>query len=307
MYYFIVNPKARSGAGLTVWGQVRRELLRREIPFKAWKTKYAGHARKIAKELTSCLTSTISLNIIGGDGSINEVLDGIQDFQHVILGYIPTGSGNDFSRSMGIPSDSVAALNCILKGHYSSIDIGYREISGHRRRFGVSCGMGLDASVYHEALSSPAKKILNKFHLGKFTYLAIALKQLILCQPVPMTLHLDGQRSYRFRRAFFAAVMNQPYEGGGFMMTPKATASDHMLDVIVISDLYKLKILVCLPLALFGMHTSIKGVHIFRCKSIDIQCPVPLCVHQDGESGGFASELHAGIEKSSLKVTVPMI
>lgn len=308
MYYFIINPKARSGMGTDIWRQVRRELNQRRIPYKAFLTGYAGHARTIAADLTENLSECISLNVIGGDGTINEVLDGIEDFGKVIFGYIPTGSGNDFCRGMRIPSDPMEALDAILsRSALASIDVGYLEVHGRRHHFAVSCGIGLDAAVCQEVLAAPLKKYLNRLGFGKLIYLFVALKQLFLIRPGTMELRLDGGRTFHFDGAYFAAVMNQKYEGGGFQMCPQASPRDHVLDVIVVEHMSKLKLLFCLPTAFFGKHTIFQGVHIFRCKQAEIVSPVPLCVHKDGESGGIASEISAGIEKNSLKVVISVL
>ena len=84
--------------------------------------------------------------------------------------------------------------------------------------------------------------------------------------------------------------MNQKYEGGGFKFCPHASPSDGYLDVIVVDGLSKPKVLCCLPTAFFGKHTLFRGVHIFRCKKIDIHSDLALPVHKDGESAGILKD-----------------
>ncbi|MDC7286488.1 diacylglycerol kinase family lipid kinase [Blautia schinkii] len=310
MYYFIVNPNSRSGAGRNIWNMLRSELAVRKITYKAYLTEYVGHATKLAHEISTkgTVEEPAYLITVGGDGTIHEVLTGIQDFDSVIFGYIPTGSGNDFCRGMGLLQDPLKALNCVLrKERIQSMDVPYININNRHHRFGISMGIGYDASVCQEVLASPAKKILNRLGLGKLIYLAVALKQLIFVNPTPMTLYLDGGRRRTYKKVYFTAVMNQKYEGGGFMFCPKAKSNDGILDVIVVEGMSKAKVLCCLPTAFFGRHIHFKGVHIMRCKSIEINSAIPLAIHKDGESGGIRSEISVSVEKKALKVIMPVL
>lgn len=310
MYYFIVNPNSRSGKGLEIWKQLRRELVLQKVLYKAYLTEYVGHAVKIAEKLSASGTeeSPAVLIAVGGDGTLQEVLTGIRNLEHVYLGYIPTGSGNDFCRSMHLPQDPHKALKVILKKErVLHMDIPCVTYQNNRCRFGTSTGIGFDAAVCQEVAASPLKKHLNRFGLGKLAYLLIALKQLFFLTPAPVVLELDGKRSVSFRKTYFAAVMNQKYEGGGFQFCPNADPADGFLDVIVIEGLPKLVILFCLPTAFFGKHTVFPGVHTFRGKRIKLHSTVPLAVHKDGESGGIQREISVSLENKALKVILPVI
>lgn len=86
MYIFIVNPHARSGLGHVVWDELESILKKQNIPYKAYFTKYQKHATEIARKATSD-DAPSTLVVLGGDGTINEVVNGIQDYEKVILGY----------------------------------------------------------------------------------------------------------------------------------------------------------------------------------------------------------------------------
>lgn len=101
MYHFIVNPNSRSGLGLSLWAQIEPELQKRKIDYTVFFTQYQKHAWEYTEKLTSDHTYH-TLVVLGGDGTVNEVINGIQDFSKVTLGYIPTGSSNDFARSFKI-------------------------------------------------------------------------------------------------------------------------------------------------------------------------------------------------------------
>lgn len=308
MYYFIVNPNARSGKGKNIWKELRSELALHHVPYKAYITEYVGHAVKLSSKLSLLGTEEEPVNLIavGGDGTLQEVLSGIQNLQNVYFGYIPIGSGNDFCRSMELPQDPIKALQVILKKErILCMDIPRATSGNSDCRFGISAGIGFDAAVCQEVAVSPIKKALNKLGLGKLAYVAIALKQILFMTPSHMAIEMDGNRKYAFNRVYFAAVMNQKYEGGGFKFCPDASPSDGILDVIVAEGLPKAMVLMVLPTAFWGKHIYFKGIHTFRCKSIKIHSAVPLAVHHDGESGGLQRELSVCFERNTLKVILP--
>lgn len=307
MYHFIVNPKSKSGRGQLIWNMVEKKLIRLSVSYDVIMTSCVGHARQAAEELSS-QSEAVTIVVIGGDGTINEVLSGLHLSGHVVLGCIPTGSGNDFAKGMHLPTTPMEALDNILYGRNTlSIDLGRIEANGRTSRFGVSAGMGFDASICHEALSSPIKQTLNKLHLGRLTYFLVALKQIFLYTPSTITLTMDGGRTFTYKKAFFAAAFNQPCEGGGIRICPNARPDDEELDVCIVSDVSRFKVALFLPSAFLGLHTHIKGVHFMRCKTLTVQSDRPLPVHRDGESGGNQKNITISLEKTTLKVIVPVI
>ena len=97
MLYFIANETARTGKGTAVWKQVQTELKERDIAYKAFKTEHANHASELAEKISRLDDDDINIIVIGGDGTLNEVINGITDFEKVRLSLIPAGSGNDFA------------------------------------------------------------------------------------------------------------------------------------------------------------------------------------------------------------------
>lgn len=161
----------------------------------------AGEVRQLAAQITAehAAEPDLTLIVLGGDGTINETLQGIADPSKVILGYIPTGSSNDLARDLGISKDPKAALNLILHNNTPrAMDLGRltyldEDQPEESRLFAVSCGIGFDAAVCAEAMSSRIKDTMNRIGLGKLTYLGIALKQLITARKVSCTLTLEDK------------------------------------------------------------------------------------------------------------------
>lgn len=283
MYTFIINPNARTGLGLKVWNSLESTLKEKNISYRAFLTKYRSHAtsitRKILHENNRC-----TLIILGGDGTVNEVINGISDLSAVTLAYIPIGSSNDFARGMNLSSDPLTALEHILTpSRFTYLSVGTASYGTHKRVFAVSSGFGFDAEVCCRIGTSRLKAFLNRLSLGKFSYVSIAVSSLLLQTPKKMVLTLDGQKTVTFRKVYFAAAMNQKYEGGGFMFCPKAKPTDDWLDIMVAEGLPKLKILCLLPTAFLGKHTRFSGIHTYRCRSVMMESEIPLPLHTDGE------------------------
>lgn len=304
-YTFIVNSKSRSGRGGMIWDLLEPALKKSRTDYEVFYTKFAGHAARIAADITADgLEHT--LVVVGGDGTVNEVINGLSYYAKVTLGYIPVGSGNDFTRALHLPSDPQKALENVLHpGRRVPMDVGRVCCGGRDFRFAVSAGIGFDAAVCHQAAVSKVKVVLNRLGLGKLTYLAIALKSLLAERPLPAELIIDGGTVKRFASTYFVAIMNHPYEGGGFCFCPQAEIGDGFLDVIVAHDLPKWKILLLLPTAFYGKHVKYKGISIYRGREIAVKMKKRLPVHTDGEPVAAEASIKAEPEPERLMVLAP--
>ena len=308
MYHIIVNPASKSGRGRVIWGELEQIFRKEGIPHKVLYSKGVGHVTKVVERLTApdkegTARLPVKLIILGGDGTINEALQGIRDFDKVLLGYIPTGSSNDLARDLNLPKDPKKILRNILKGNtIRTMDLGiltYSDIiAGDARErsrikssavpahrfFAVSSGIGFDAAVCEEALTSRFKSTLNKLGLGKLTYLAIALQQLIAAKRVSCDIYLDEEQTpIHIDRLLFTAFMIHKYEGGGFQFCPMADDSDGKLDLCIVGSLPKPVILAALPTAFFGKHYIFSSIRHYAASKVRLQTSIPLWVHTDGE------------------------
>lgn len=304
-YIFIINPKSRSGKGMVLWNLLKPELKKRRIDCEIFYTEYAGHATEIAAQVTAD-GEEHTLVVLGGDGSISEVLTGIKDCGKITLGYIPTGSGNDFTREWKLPTEPGAALeNIMSSGRMVPMDVGVTRVGGKSWRFGVSTGIGFDAAVCHNVDKTRMKAFLNKIHLGNLIYLGVALKRLFADPLYDVSVTLDDGTETEFHKTYFVAAMNQPYEGGGFRFCPDAKADDGYLDVIIVSGISKLKVLLLLPTAFTGKHVRFKGVDILRCRKIKVRTNAKAAIHTDGQPVAVEDEIEAEILPEQIRVIVP--
>lgn len=300
---FIVNPASRSGRGMRVWKEAEKVLKGSEISYEVFFTKRAGHATELAGRLTAP-EGKHTIVALGGDGTVNEVINGIARLEDTVFGYIPTGSGNDFAAGLDLPTDAMTAIEHILdERSLLRMNVGIAETEdGEKRRFAVSSGMGWDAAICHEAIMSPMKKLLNKMKLGKLSYVLIAMKQILGFRKIPMEITIDGHSPVSLKRAYFTAVMNSPYEGGKLKLCPEACWGDDLLDVCMIGNVSKIKLCSLLPVAYVGVHRFFKEVQLRRGEKIIIKAPLELPVHVDGENFGYHREISLSLEKEKLHV-----
>lgn len=287
MYHFIVNPASRSGKGQKLWDKtIEPALKKRGIKYKVYFSKKPGDLTHIARELTCPDTAgdVSHLVVVGGDGTVNETLQGIEESSGVFIGYIPTGSSNDLGRDLGFSKNPEEILDHLLDhATLHNIDAGVLSSSNGNRMFAVSCGIGYDAAVCQEANISKIKKVFNKIGLGKLTYLGIAVKQLFATKTVSCDIYLDDKEPIHLKKFLFVAMMNHRYEGGGFKFCPDAKSDDGLLDLCVVGSLPKLLILCALPTAFFGKHYMFPRIDAYKAASVRIVTSVPLWVHTDGE------------------------
>lgn len=310
MYHIIINPASRSGKGLKLWKDIVEPALHKEeIAYRSYFSEKSGDVARLAKEISTELEKELSheqqmLIILGGDGTVNEALQGLTDPSKIVLGYIPTGSSNDLARDLKIPKDPVKALDRILhSGSVHTMDMSTITYSdGETRRFAVSCGIGFDAAVCEESMHSKIKAFCNKIGLGKLTYLGIALKQLVTARKVSCDIKLDDEAPIHIHQLLLVACMNHRFQGGGFMFCPDADDNDGIMNLCVVGDVSKPVVLLALPTAFKGKHYMFKGVNPYRAARIHVSVSQPLWVHTDGEVTRKADGFTVECSKDALHI-----
>lgn len=323
MYYVIVNPASKSGRGAKIFAELKPILEKQNVPYVAYFSERAGHVTEIVRKLCATVPATgehpLKLLVLGGDGTMNEALQGISDFDSTVIGYIPTGSSNDLARDLSLPKDPKDVLMQILScKKATAMDLGcvtYESISADRSRkhaenhpkkryFAVSCGIGFDAAVCEEALASRFKNILNKVGLGKLTYLVIALKQLLAAKKISCDITLENAQPIHLNHCLFVASMIHQYEGGGFQFCPGADAHDGVLDICAVGDISKGLVLMALPTAFKGQHYKFDGIDRHAASALRLTTSAPLWVHTDGEVSVKATAITLTCEKEKLQMLI---
>ena len=287
MYYFIVNTHARTGNAGYIWDEVKAVLKKEDISYRAFETSFEGHATELARELTKDVVESVNIVILGGDGTINEVVNGITDFDKVRLGVIPTGTGNDFARNLGIKGTTEELIHDILKSDKGTkLDIGavrWGDEEHKRRLFNISSGVGLDALVCKKALTSKVKKIFNSLHLGKLSYLVLTVQSLFSMKTYGCSIKLGKNPDCSYKKVVFSAAMNLRAEGGGVPMAPSSNPCDGMIPFCVAADIPRFILPFYLILLVLGKHEKLKCFHTFHDTECYIHTDSPAVLHADGE------------------------
>lgn len=292
-----------------MWKRMEPLLKELELPYEVCFTEKSGDFGRITAGLTERLgeDEELFLVILGGDGSINEAIQGIADFGRVRFGYVPTGSSNDLARDMGLCRPEKEALLALAEGGREiPMDVGclsWKEGNVTRRRlFLVSCGIGYDAAVCAGVQSSPLKSALNRLGLGKLTYLFIGIRQMLAVRYHRAVMRLDGGEKIHMSKMLFTAIMSHRYEGGGFCFCPEADAQDGLLDLCVVDGLPKWKFPAAIPMALKGRHGIFRGIRFYRASRVEIRTEKPLWVHTDGENpAGQLDRMTVTVLKQKLR------
>lgn len=317
MFEVIVNPSARSGRGRRNWDKIKYVLDDQAVPYNVHFTNKHGDAAAYAKELYEkylAENTLLELLVLGGDGTLNEVIQGLPSFENVAISCIPVGSSNDLARALDIsfvPEEAIMHLLTKPTTLYMDMGVVHLENSLVRdgnmqipdRRFLVSSGVGYDASICQEALSSSVKNFFNKLGLGKLSYLAICLKQLVSMKTVTAEISLDDDGTIvTVDKLIFIVGMNNLYEGGGFQFAPGANNYDGLLDIFICSNVPKLKLFALLPTALKGEHTKYNGADLYKAYKCAIRTSKPLWVHTDGEVETKADYIEMKCIKEAIRL-----
>lgn len=307
MLYFIVNETSRSGKTRQIWKDIQQSLIKADVSYEYMITQGRDHATKLASEISQRPEDNICIVVIGGDGTMNEVINGIADFDKVRFGIIPTGSGNDFGGGLDLPKSPEENLQRIISSYkagedsYRAVDIGLvRWGQNQKKLFGISSGIGLDAIVCKKALSSKLKNVLNKLGLGSLTYVLLTIITLFSMKTADFEISYDNNKS-TLKKTIFAAAMNLRAEGGGVPMAPDANPYDGKLSISSASGIPKWVTFLCLPFLVAGKHTHIKGFNLVSCREASIHSSQKMTLHADGEYVADVTDLTFGIYPQKLR------
>lgn len=268
----IVNPAARHGETAKLVPVIEQLLL--DLPHDTVLTEQMGHAA----ELSRAASGYDLIVAAGGDGTVHEVLNGLMAHPaetRPALGLLPTGSGNDTRRTLGIPTDLTRAARELTTGTRRSFDVGLCN----GIYFNNSFAAGLDAKVTAKAVEYKVTKGRDGLWLYLTSLLHVLIHEL---DSFETTIAFDGSEPEVYDTLIIAAT-NGPTYGGGFFITPDAVPDDGQFDVCMIDPLSLGGALIRLPFVVYGKHTHMKPVHMSRHASIVIDCECPIPAQIDGE------------------------
>lgn len=302
-WYAIVNPAAGGSRGDKRWKAIEADLKLLGIPYKAHVTTATLHASHIAKEAVE--EGYRKLLIIGGDGTLNEVVNGLFA-QHsvptneVTIALISIGTGNDWIKTIGIPSDTKAAAQLVKNGTQTRIidaGLAYYHLHGHRhsRHFVNVAGMAFDAEVTRHANA-------HKNALGPMQYWLSLASTLFSFSPVPITVDVDGKIYEDL--TFCLNVGNCQFAGGGMMIVPGAKPDDGLFTITHIKNASRWTVIKNVSALGDGTFIKLKEVEQYTGKNVKVTSKQPVWLEVEGEVLGEAP-FEFQLIPSAIKVLVP--
>jgi diacylglycerol kinase (ATP) len=217
----------------------------------------------------------------GGDGTLFEVINGYYQNtseKRIPIGVIPIGTGNAFSRDLGIEIGNwQKAVEIIAGGQTRKLDVGKYSSDGKTYYYLNILGFGFVADVGETA------KSLKIF--GNMAYILGVFRQLIPLNSFKLTIEIDGKVIER--ENIFTEISNTKFTGATFLMAPNAQIDDGLLDVTLLNKCSRRRILKLFPTIFKGEHINYPEVESFQAKKIKVQTDIPKILTPDGEVFGF--------------------
>lgn len=285
--HFIVNPFSAAGRTARVWAQME-PTVRAIFPGAHFHmTEASGHASKLARE--AALAGADLVVSVGGDGTNNEVLNGLFANEKAIhpelrFASLPMGTGGDLIRSISIARDPMEALLQIQAGRFISADVGclkFKSFAGQVREhyflnvasFGMS---GLTVRLVNES---------SKWMGGRLSFLKGVLKAVVQYQRAEVNVVAAGETLYA-GKIVAGVVANGGYFGGGMHIAPNAQMNDGTFDFVLIGDINRRGLFWNLSKLYDGRHTKLERVKTFKANTLEATSPQDVLLDIDGESLG---------------------
>jgi len=288
---FIINPVSARGATERAWVEARRDIATTGLVFDEHFTTRAGEATEVAREaLKRGMTRVVA---VGGDGTLSEVVNGYFDDSgrainsSAAVGLLPSGTGSDFRRSLGM-SGRRDSIRLLIDAETRLLDVARAEFQSPEgakaSRFVInvaSFGLGGDVS----ALVNRWRSSLPRWVGGSARFAAAALAALGRYKNVRVSLQLDGHEMEIESNLIVAA--NGRFAGGGMLLAPHAELDDGLLDVVITDKATRFDVIRELPRIQRGAHLKNPKVSERRAREVSINSDEPMAIDLDGEMVGF--------------------
>jgi len=284
---FIVNPQAGNGETERQWPRIQSMARDRLGFFTSYLTAKPGDAATIAR--MKIVEGVEVIVCVGGDGTLNEVVNGFMDENgpirdDALLGFVPTGTGCDFIKTVPIPAEIEQSLDTIRKGYAKVIDLGRLQHRNDRglpviRYFHNIASFGLGGEI-DERVNKNSKAF------GPFiSFIWATLASVLLYGKKNMHIQIDNSYDRKLI-AWNIAVANGRYHGGGMLVAPDAIIDDGLFHITVIGNLSLGEVFRHFPKLYNGRIKDIKDVSILTGKTISAFSDERVLLDCDGEQPG---------------------
>ena len=250
MIEIIVN--SRSKKSLVELEKIECDLKRKKLEYKVLKTSKNKNASDLMNEICGD-----ELIVIGGDGTINEVVNNYHGKEFIYLAY---GSGNDLARS--IKFDKTVEISKLLDSKkFIEYDVGVVN----DRKFCSGFDIGFNADIIKRANGSKLKK-----YLGKYIYLLQGVIGILMLKKYKAKISWDAGEIMT-NRLYLLNAMIQPYEGGGIKFAPTATGQDGKLHIMIMENMSITTFIYNYLCLLLKQHTKLKKVQHIKTNKLTIK------------------------------------
>ena len=300
----IANPVAGAGRGRRRWRRLLRYLRKFEHQVETWWTRRAGDGEPLA--LRALASAAERILAVGGDGTVHEIVNGLvkafaQGPVNIPLGLIAIGRGNDYARSLRLPSSPPRMLDVALGNYAAAMDVGWIECRDEhgrpvRRCFNNVAGFGFDARV--AARMTPRRGRST----GALSYLVNVLKELSSLRNYRIQGQIDGEPFQTTAFLFVIAVGR--YFGGGLEIAPHARLDDGLFHLVWGRNFSRWDVIRVLPKVYRGRHLEAPGIFTRTARSLTLATDIPAPIEADGEVIGY-TPVHIRIFPRILPVQIP--
>lgn len=307
----IVNPRSAGGSTRESWSGTASDLRAHFGAYNVAFTKAAGDGVNLARNAADAGREFIIA--CGGDGTINEVANGIlQSGKDVELGVLPSGTGGDFRRSLGMPQSPRDAARALRDGTTKRVDAGRVTFQSHSgetitRFFLNVSSFGLAASIIERVKSNKALDWLPLGGVrGRANFALSTLTEVVGLDAVTVKVRIDSGEEKLLQTVNFC-VANARYFGGGMMIAPNAKLDDGKLDIVNIGDIRTAKVLLNAYTLYNGSHLDLAEVKSTLARRIEIapaHAGDDIHLETDGELPGRLPAVYE-IVPAVLRVRVP--
>jgi YegS/Rv2252/BmrU family lipid kinase len=280
-YKIILNPSAGSGNGLKVLPQIEQLLNQHHLSYDLVLTERPGHGIELSHQAVKDGYEVVVA--AGGDGTVNEVINGLMEGKREglampPLGVLSVGRGNDFAGSLGIPADLEGSIQALVEGHQRTIDIG--KVTGGTyplgRYFGNCVGVGFDAITTIEVHKLPRWG-------GFLSFLVAVLKTVFLYNKAPLATTVYDDKTLT-QRSLLISIMNGKRLGGGFYMAPNSEPDDGLFDLCIAEQMSSFEVIKMIPHFTKGDQAAQPAIKTGQAAHITITAvDGPLPAQTDGE------------------------
>ena len=283
----IVNPASGPARPRQRWSEFAEALRAAGIPFEVAHTAGPHDGARIASDAVRA--GRRRLLAAGGDGSVNDVVNGLMeagldDPSDVTLGVVPTGTGNDWARTLGLSREPAVLAAAVAAGRTLRHDVGLVEGPGIEGCGGATPGRHWFVNVAGAGLDAQASASLPRPVTSAFTYLRVALRELAAWRSPRFRIDADGQALQE--PLLLAFVANARYCGNRMLVAPQASPDDGLFDVVAIRDVGVLRALPKLVKLYRGRLAGDPLVWQRRAATVSIDADPATCVQADGQIAG---------------------